>query len=174
MATYRKIKAENLSRGLDEILAGNGIENNQINIYTQLPGLKERDKFIKLFQEQAKIINNCKPITTKIFFYFLCECGYSDKEGIFPYIEVDIFTIAKNTNTSESSVKRAIKELIEMGVLLLDKDLNDKRRNTYFINPTMAWKGSPIDRQKSIKMLNENQLQIGFPSVISLNPESGE
>lgn len=168
MAKYRQVKAENLSRGLDEILVGNGITNNMVKVYANVPELKEKDKFIKLFQEQAKIINNCKPITAKIFMYFLCECGYSDKEGIFPYIEVDVFTISRNTNTSESSVKRAVKELMEMGVLLLDKDMNDKRRNTYFINPTMAWKGNPIDRQKSLKKLNENQLKIGFP--ISLDP----
>jgi hypothetical protein len=78
------------------------------------------------------------------------------------FIEIDISQIAVINRMSEISVKRAIKELKEMDVIFIDKDLNDKRRNTYCINPMIAWKGNASDRVKSIDRRNE-QLKIDFP-----------
>jgi Fic family protein len=129
-----------------------GMEGD-VNIFIR-GGQKEREPFIKLFQKQSEVINNCAPATAKVFLYFLQASQYGN------YIEIDVKQISTIIDLSERTVKRSLDELIKKEVLLKWKDLNDKRRNTYFLNPLTAWKGNPTDRTKSIKALNPNQLKL--------------
>jgi DNA-binding MarR family transcriptional regulator len=154
-----EIKAVNLKREINETLEGNGINNNEIKIFLGDRKVKEQEPFIKLFQAQSNVVKYLKPVSVKIFHYFLCELQYGN------YVEADIKAIALINDISQISVKRAIKELIEVEVIIIDKDLNDRRRNTYFINPYLAWKGNAGDRIKSVKKLEKEkqQLTIGFP-----------
>ena len=152
-----RLKASNLSREINERLEDAGITKNNVNVFLSENTIKEKEPFTKLFQKQSGVIFSAKPVTAKILMYFLCASSYGN------YIEADVSDISLLTRISESSVKRAIKELIEMKVLLRDKDLNDKRRNTYYINPHMAWKGNPGDRIKSIEKLDKkDQLSLPF------------
>ena len=162
-----KIKATNTTRGIDEVLQGNGIVNNNVSVFVSDRKPKETEEFIKLFQKQLEVVRNCKPITVKIFMYFLCETQYGN------YVEADIRAISLINDVSEISVKRALKELIELRVIIIDKDLNDRRRNTYMINPFYAWKGNAGDRKTSLKKIDQNQLMIGFPTNSDSN-ENGD
>ncbi|NCA22200.1 MAG: hypothetical protein EBS86_13805 [Crocinitomicaceae bacterium] len=162
-----QIKATNATRGIDEVLQGNGINGNDVKVFVGARGPKETERFVKLFQKQLEIVRRCKPTTVKIFHYFLCEMQYGN------YVEADIKVIALINDVSEISVKRALKELIECGVIIIDKDHNDRRRNTYMISPIYAWKGNPGDRIKSLKRLDQNQLTISFPTNSDPN-ENGD
>lgn len=150
------LKAKNLERQVNDILVGNGITDNEIKLFVSGRGPREQESFIKLFQAQAKIINSCAPVTVKLFHYFLCEQAYGN------YVEVDVKSISLILHISEISVKRGIKELFGLGVIRIDKDLNDRRRNVYFLNPYVAWKGNPGDRLKAIKKIDseDNQLKL--------------
>jgi Fic family protein len=133
-------------------LSNNGVNSSDINIFIKDRRSKEKEPFVKLFQKQSEIINNCQPATSKLFLYFLQSTQYGN------YVEADIKLISGIINLSERTVKRALKELIEKNVIVTYKDTNDKRRNCYYINPFAVWKGNPSDRQKSIKALNPDQL----------------
>lgn len=153
-----RLKAKLIENGVENVLNENGMESSkEVSIFISNKS-KEKDVFIKFFQAQGAILNNCKPATVKLFNYFLIQSAYGN------YVEADIKSISAITDMSERSVKRGLQELVDNGVIVRDKDLNDKRRNMYLINPHIAWKGNPSDRKKIIrnKEINEpiNQLKL--------------
>jgi predicted transcriptional regulator len=149
-----KVKNKILEDEIENSVNKAGMEGGSVTVFVGR-GLKEREPFIKLFQKQGEIINNCAPATAKVFLYFLQASQYGN------YVEVDIKQISSIMNLSERTVKRSLDELWEKEVIVKNKDLNDKRRNVYYINPLTAWKGNVGDRTKSIKKLvNANQLKL--------------
>jgi len=91
------------------------------------------------------------------------------------FIEADQKIIAQQTNLSIASVKRSIKELIKCNLLVCTPDMNDKRRNTYYINPHIAWKGNTGDRIRFIDEMKINpplavkQTEIAFLDLLKEN-----
>ena len=66
---------------------------------------------------------------------------------------------------SSKTIVQGIKELIELNVVITLPDIQDKRRNVYYINPYQSWKGKVFNRLKAIKKfleLDPNQLTLPF------------
>jgi hypothetical protein len=87
------------------------------------------------------------------------------KTGYDNYIGVDQETIQDELEyKSKGSVISAIKELKEQNIILSVKDVQDKRRNVYILNPYQSWKGKVANRIKAVKALQkENGLQLDLP-----------
>jgi len=118
---------------------------------------KDIPDFVMLFQkltEQA--IENLSPGACKVLLHFLCKLQYSN------HIGMDQITIAENCKVSIITVARAIKELLRLQIIIAYKDLQDKRRNIYIINPHNAWKGKIKERSKAIKTL-VGQYKLNLP-----------
>ena len=52
-----------------------------------------------------------------------------------------------------------------MNILVSVRDLADKRRNVYFINPLQSWKGPVVKRIQAVarlKEINADQLSLPF------------
>jgi DNA-binding transcriptional regulator GbsR (MarR family) len=81
------------------------------------------------------------------------------------YLTLDINAIEERTGMSRKSVYNAINQLKEHNVIVVVKNVQDKRRNDYFINPQTMWKGSSINREKQIAKYKENSTQLKLPNM---------
>jgi hypothetical protein len=88
------------------------------------------------------------------------------KTGYDNFVGVNQETIQEELDyTSIRSVQVAISELKKMNIIIATKDLADKRRNIYFINPLQSWKGKVAKRLQSmarLKEINADQLSLPF------------
>jgi DNA-binding Lrp family transcriptional regulator len=73
------------------------------------------------------------------------------------FIGIDQKSLSDNINMPLPTVKKAMRELKESGMLLSIKNNMDTRRNDYRLNPIIGWKGKVTNR---VKMLKENPNQI--------------
>lgn len=113
--------------------------------------LKEKDKFVKVFQLGLDyFIDHLSPSGCKLFMYFLSISQYQN------LIEVDQKVILKRLDISRTSLNKGLKELQEINMIKVISDSNDARRNTYIMNHYVSWKGNPVDRVKSIKEKKED------------------
>lgn len=141
-----RIRANNVESKINDILVENGIEGNQVSVFVGR-GKREEDLFVKMFQkkQESEVLMSLHPSGVKLFCYVLLCMEYGN------FIESDQSVMAQQTGLSLASIKRQIKELVKCGILIVTPDTNDKRRNTYYINPHTAWKGNPSDRARFIK-----------------------
>lgn len=114
--------------------------------------------YVMIFQKiTEQLIKGLQPAATKVFLYMICKLQYSN------HIGVDQVTIADECNLSVRTVNGSIKELLELQMIILYRDLQDKRRKVYMINPYTAWKGKMQQRKKAIKQMDSSQTSLLFP-----------
>jgi len=113
---------------------------------------------IQLFQTAAYIAaTSLTPSGNKVLMYLLSLSEFEN------FISIDQKTLNEELNISLSSAEKAIKELIDNGIIIKVKHPSDKRRNDYFLNPMQAWKGKTLNRKMSIaKFQKENQFQLSL------------
>lgn len=143
-----RVYSEHLEKQFINVIKDNSMENfdGSIVIKTNKEQVKEREPFIKMFQKgMLVILNGISPVGAKMLLYFMNESIYGN------FVEIDQRKIQEKLSMSRTSVNKGIKELQSLNVIGILPDMNDRRRNTYSINPYVAWKGTPIDRQKAIK-----------------------
>jgi len=80
--------------------------------------------------------------------------------------------IAEKLNISRKTVNKAIKKLLELKVIEVYSDLNDKRINTYRLNPQLLWKGKESNRKKALKNTPKGNYIIDFdnPTLVNAIP----
>lgn len=130
-------------------LLGNDVA---LNISLRKKRVKSPD-FVMLYQEVGKRIleGNIALSTSKVFFYLIMNIDFEN------FIGIDQKSISENIEMPLPTVKKALKELKDAGMLICIKDNFDSRRNVYRLNPVIGWKGAPKNR---IKMIKENPNQI--------------
>lgn len=87
------------------------------------------------------------PSTCKVLMYLFSKTGYEN------YIGIDVKTLSEEVNMVSRTIIRALNELEENGIIVKIKNISDKRRHDYFINPYGAWKGNSFSRKKAITVL---------------------
>ena len=108
---------------------------------------------IMLFQTFAYLAaTKLKPATNRVLNLLFSMTAFEN------FIGMDIKTIAEELEMTERSVISSLKELVDNNIIIKVDHPSDRRRNDYFINPTAAWKGNSIKRNKSIKAHDKNQL----------------
>ena len=107
-----------------------------------------------------ELVKHLKPNSCKVLMYMMAKTGYDN------FVGVNQETIQEELDyTSIRSVQVAISELKKMNIIIATKDLADKRRNIYFINPLQSWKGKVAKRLQSmarLKEINADQLSLPF------------
>jgi len=103
--------------------------------------------FIMIYQEIGKSILEGKISlsTSKVFFYLIMHINFEN------FIGIDQRTLSENIDMPLPTVKKAMKELKDTGMLISVKDNFDQRRNIYRLNPIVAWKGRARNRVKAMK-----------------------
>lgn len=155
------VNSKLLNDDLNDTLKKHGIEKDTTVIFKHNKA-KERDAFVKVFQLGLNyFIDILSPAGCKMFMFFMSSLAYGN------YLEVNQVQIMEKLKLSKRSVQKAINELLELNVIAITPDMNDKRRNVYYINQYIVWKGNPSDRKKSISkykdtFTNPYQLSIDF------------
>lgn len=105
---------------------------------------------IMVFQKVALLTSQqLSDKANRVLMFFFSLSAYEN------YFSVDVKTIAEELNKSESTVKRGIQELEEYNIIAKFPHPNDHRRNDYYINPHVAWKGNSFARQKALRKLEQ-------------------
>lgn len=132
--------------------------DNIISVSIRKPKIPRGPDFIMVYQEVGRQIlegNMCLS-TSKVFFYLIMNITFEN------FIGIDLKTISEKINMPLPTVKKAMKELKDAGMLMSIKDNFDTRRNIYRLNPIVGWKGKQTNRIKTIKQ-NQNQTLL-FPT----------
>jgi len=137
-----------------------------INVSRDRPKFKN-EPFTLLFQASTKIISrNITPVTAKMLIHLCSIVDYNN------YIPQGKKEMANELGYSIRQVERALKELVEMKVLLKSEHPQDARMVMFHINPLQSWKGNVKERTKKISEYNPNQLEM-FPEgkkLIGITP----
>lgn len=96
----------------------------------------DKEKFVKLFVEQIKVIFNLSSAGIKVFGYFLVSATkkISDDEIVFDFDECVEFTGYSKGN--KESIYKGLRELLENQIIARSKMVN-----VYFINPAIFFNG---------------------------------
>jgi hypothetical protein len=101
------------------------------------------------------MIREISPSASKLLLYLISVAEYKNIICKPPYLW------AADLKYSSRQIFRATNELINMGLLFKSKDIIDKRISVYKINPLQSWKGTEIDRKKTIREeYNPQQLDL--------------
>ena len=120
---------------------------NIIAVSIRKPKIPRGPDFVMIYQEVGKQIlegNMCLS-TSKVFFYLIMNINFEN------FIGIDLKSISENITMPLPTVKKAMKELKDAGMLISIKDNFDTRRNIYRLNPIVGWKGKQINRIKTMK-----------------------
>jgi DNA-binding MarR family transcriptional regulator len=70
--------------------------------------------------------------------------------------------ICEDLGYKRAQVSIAVRDLVEMKIILKVPNGDDKRRSKFMLNPHQSWKGKAIDRAKKIAEYNPQQLALTF------------
>jgi len=154
MKSIDKKQAESISNKIREEIGA----ETAITIYNgRKPIPRGTPDFTMIFQViNVTLSKILKPATCKILLYFLGKAEYGN------FIPINVETIMEELEISESSVIRGIKQLQETHIIITTKDLGDKRRNVYFLNPHHSWRGTWKKRIEIMKKAPKEQLSLTF------------
>lgn len=80
---------------------------------------------------------------TKVLMMLLADLDYEN------YIQVAQIDIAESLKMKKTNVSRAVKNLIEIGIILEGPKI--ARSKTYRLNPQFGWKGTVTNHKKALK-----------------------
>ena len=110
---------------------------------------------VMLFQTFSSLASSeLSPSACKVLFFFFSQTQYQN------VISMDQHAISNHISMTERTVRSAVKELIDHGIITCVPMLSDRRRNEYFLNPYSSWKGSAKQRHEHISTIDENQLSM--------------
>jgi len=98
---------------------------------------------------------NMSPVACKLLLWLMSNAEY---KNVITSPSVDW---AEKLKCSKRNIERAIKELLDLGILFKERHPHDRRISIFTINPLQSWKGSELERRKKIKEHeNPNQLDL--------------
>lgn len=119
------------------------------------PKYAKNETFTILFQASTLAIG--RDITPSASKLLLNLCGFVQYGNI---IGKTVDELAEHLKYSRRQIERALKELVDLKVLLKQQHPVDKRATQYFINAYQSWKGNVKDRKKYIASIDPNQLRL--------------
>lgn len=143
-----------------------GLEG-KYNVY-MAPVRQKIPDYVMLFQKALTLLREKRLSTSALVIlnYFYEITGYGNT------VPIRAETIVRDCQLTRKTVFKALKELKGSEVIMIGKDMNDARINTYFINPVYAWKGTIRERSKRIKAIaDRNQLQLPFNENTNFDKE---
>jgi hypothetical protein len=143
------------------------IIESKFNVYVA-PVRQKIPDYVMLFQKALTLLRERRLSTSALVIlnYFYEITGYGNT------VPIRAETIVRDCQLTRKTVFKALKELKGSEVIMIGKDMNDARINTYFINPVYAWKGTIRERSKRIKAIaDRNQLQLPFNENTNFDKE---
>jgi DNA-binding MarR family transcriptional regulator len=134
-------------------------EDTSVSVYIKKKVPKQSTYVMFYQQVNLELVKELQPNACKVLLYLMSKTQYDN------YIGVNQETIQEELGYSSiRSVQNALKELKALNIVITMNDLDDKRRNVYFINPYQSWKGKVAKRIEVVKRLAEaNGEQLFLP-----------
>jgi DNA-binding MarR family transcriptional regulator len=85
------------------------------------------------------------PASAKLLLYLMCSAEYKN------VVSKPSSFWAEELSYSKRQIERATKELLNLGILFRERYSEDKRMAVYKLNPLQSWKGTEVDRKKTIR-----------------------
>lgn len=155
---FRKSQ-ERISEVIKDEIRHNEINDTKVVVYVK-KNIPKQAPYTMFYQEvNLQLIKLLKPNACKVLMYLMAKIGYDNTIG------VDQKTIQEELEyKSVTSVKMALSELKELNIILTTKDVQDKKRNVYIINPYQSWKGKVTNRiQAIVELGKESGIQLELP-----------
>ena len=132
------------------------VGGKEVNVYLKVqPQRPKLAPNVMVFQTMAFLCaTKLKPISNKVLMYFISQSWFENTVG------VDQVTLSEELNVTLRSIQRAIKELEDHGIIVIANNPSDKRRNDYFLNPIVAWKGNSLTRKTAMGKLTEDNVNL--------------
>lgn len=131
----------------------------KVSVHVQREAQKFKgEPYTMLFQKLGVLTaKNIQPITAKLLLYLCAVVEYGNQVNKGPE------QIALELGFSRRQVERGLKELVEMKIVIKEKNPTDSRMVCIYLNPYQSWKGNVMDRKKKIAAYsNPRQLEM-FP-----------
>jgi len=151
-----KSKVENIAQSIKDELG----DETSVSVYVKKKVPKQSTYVMFYQQVNLELVKELQPNACKVLLYLMSKTHYDN------YIGVNQETIQEELGyASIRSVQNALKELKALNIIITIPDLDDKRRNVYYINPYQSWKGKVAKRIEAVKRLadaNGEQLSLPF------------
>ena len=150
-----KEKSRKIVEGIHEIMG----EDTSVSVFVK-KSIPRQATYTMFYQQvNLELVKLLKPNTCKVLLYLMSKSQYDN------YVGVDQQTMQEDLDyKTPKSVVDAIKELKQYNIVLPIKDIQDRRRNVYILNPLQSWKGKVAQRISNISKLNGNQsTQLSLP-----------
>ena len=153
-----KVKQSKIVEGIHNELG----ENVDVSVYVKR-AVPKQSTYVMFYQEvNLELVKLLKPNACKVLLYLMSKTQYDN------YVGVNQETIQEDLDyKSKDSIIQAIKELKKYNIILSLPDLQDRRRNVYYINPYQSWKGKVAKRIEQVKKAHDRigiQLELPFTS----------
>jgi len=143
-----KEKSRKIVEGIHDVMG----EDTRVSIFVKKSIPKQATYTMFYQQVNLELVKLLKPNSCKVLLYLMSKTQYDN------YIGVDQQTIQEDLEyKTPKSVVDALKELKQYNIVLSMKDVQDKRRNVYILNPLQSWKGKVAQRISHISKLNGDQ-----------------
>ena len=154
---YDRVKHENLVQSIQDQFPDERVEVS-VHLKRAIP---HQSTYVMFYQSvNLELVKLLKPNACKVLLYLMSKTHYDN------YVGVNQETIQEDLEYKQrKSVIEAIKELKEYNIVISLPDLEDKRRNVYFINPYQSWKGKVAKRIEMVKKAHDRmgiQLELPF------------
>lgn len=151
-----KSKQQNIVQSIQDELG----EDTKVNVFIG-KRIPRQASYTMLYQSiNLELVKILKPNACKVLLYLMSKTGYDN------YIGVDQETIMDELEyKTKASVVNAIQELKKQNIIISVKDVQDRRRNVYILNPYQSWKGKVANRIKAVTELQKGDtgIQLNLP-----------
>lgn len=137
-------------RKIVEDLQDNLGEDISVSVYVK-KNIPKGSGFTMFYQDvNLELVKLLKPNACKLLLYMMSKTKYDN------YIGVNQDTMREDLEyKTKKSIVDGIKELMGYNIVLVLEDVDDKRRNVYYLNPMQSWKGKVAKRVQSIRKLDK-------------------
>lgn len=156
-------KLREISENIAAAIKGEFTDEYSVNVSLMKKKIKSED-FIMIYTAIGKKIleGEISLSAIKLFYYMANNMQFEN------FIGIDLKTISENIKMPLATVKVAMKDIKDMGLIIAIKDNFDNRRNIYRMNPVVAWKGK-VKNKKKIAQINPAQTILFEDEALPVN-----
>jgi hypothetical protein len=134
-------------------------EDTSVSVYVK-KSIPKQSNYTMFYQDvNLELVKLLKPNACKLLLFLMSKTQYDN------YIGVNQKTIKEELGYKTlKSIVDGLKELMGYNIVLVLTDIDDGRRNLYYLNPMQSWKGKVAKRIQTMKLINkENPDQMTLP-----------
>jgi hypothetical protein len=144
-------------------------EDAQVSVYIKR-NIPKQSGYTMFYQDvNLELVKILKPNACKLLLFLMSKTHYDN------YVGVNQNTIREELGyKTAKSVVDGLKELMGYNIVLKFEDIDDRRRNLYYLNPMQSWKGKVAKRIQTMKVIrkeNPNQMALPFLDKESIQDE---